>query len=579
MKKKPSLISYFNNLPLDRKLSTITAVAVLIPLVITLLLLGGRIQRMVTAETIRDEQVQTAKAAPVLSGVFNEIIAASRKIKSGELSRGEAASGPVTAVCQYVDLPEDDPFFTRPENKGFAPMNEIKGTYWYGIMRSGRQPALFCPPRYLGVKEREKYADCSYVTNTLISDEEHGAMSSYLVLYFSSETLSNILKDNQTYSGSVSYIANERDEMAASTDPVLSGIYYMDYDSIQNSVMSSNGFLERDVLDETVYVSYFYLAPADWYLVTVTPDTPLKNQAASVMLFITFIYLAATAAALFISITLARSIARRIGSVSRQMSSARSGLPVPIETPHPQDEVGDLVESYNFMVRQINHFIEDQANAAEELRVAEFRSLQAQINPHFLFNTMEMINQLASTGNTQKTNEAITALSRFYRLTLSRKEAMCTIGDEVEHISVYIRIQNMRFDDGIDFVTDIPDELLDYQIPRITLQPIVENSILHGILERPDRRGTIVLTGWIENEDVVLLLSDNGVGMSRERMEQILTGKLADGKGMQIAVINTHRRLQIAYGKNYGLSYSSTPGAGTDVTIRIAAVKAEPSAE
>ena len=99
----------------------------------------------------------------------------------------------------------------------------------------------------------------------------------------------------------------------------------------------------------------------------------------------------------------------------------------------------------------------------------------------------------------------------------------------------------------------------------------MENAILHGILEKPERSGTIVLTGWQEEGDVVLLLSDDGVGMSEERQSQLLTGTLKSGKGAQIAVYNTHRRLQVAYGEQYGLTFRSAPGRGTEVTVRIPA--------
>ena len=132
----------------------------------------------------------------------------------------------------------------------------------------------------------------------------------------------------------------------------------------------------------------------------------------------------------------------------------------------------------------------------------------------------------------------------------------------------------MRYHDSIDLISDIPDELMEYQIPKLTLQPVVENSILHGILEKESKSGTIVLTGWLEDQDVVLLISDDGVGISPEKMPTILsgTGHSRTG-GTNIAIYNTHRRLQILYGPKYGLTYTSKPGQGTEVQIRIPAKK------
>lgn len=224
------------------------------------------------------------------------------------------------------------------------------------------------------------------------------------------------------------------------------------------------------------------------------------------------------------------------------------------------------------MTRVINQLMEDQAKAAEDLRIAEFHSLQSQINPHFLYNTMDMINWLSQQGRSADVTSAIQKLSRFYKLTLSRKKSLSTINDEIEHVSIYVQLQNMRFHDTIDLLIDIPDNLLDYSIPKLTFQPVIENCILHGILEKESKQGTIVLTGWLDEDDIVILISDDGIGMPEEKLENILTGNgSSGGKGSNIAVYNTHRRLQLMYGPEYGLKYSSTYGAGTDVEIRIPA--------
>ena len=130
----------------------------------------------------------------------------------------------------------------------------------------------------------------------------------------------------------------------------------------------------------------------------------------------------------------------------------------------------------------------------------------------------------------------------------------------------------MRYHDSISFVSDIPDELTEYQIPKLTLQPVVENAVLHGILEKSSKSGTIVLTGWMEDSDIVLLVSDDGVGISPDKLATIVSGEgQSSSGGTNIAVYNTHRRLQILYGDQYGLHYSSVPGQGTEVEIRIPA--------
>ena len=176
----------------------------------------------------------------------------------------------------------------------------------------------------------------------------------------------------------------------------------------------------------------------------------------------------------------------------------------------------------------------------------------------------------------EEISHAVQSLSRFYKLTLSRKKGISTIARELEHVTIYVQLQNMRYHDSIELITDIPDELSEYQIPKLTLQPVVENSILHGILEKESKSGTIVITGWMENKDIVLLISDDGVGISPEILSTILSGSgNSQSGGTNIAVYNTHRRLQILYGKDYGLTYSSNPGKGTEVEIRFPAHREE----
>ena len=134
---------------------------------------------------------------------------------------------------------------------------------------------------------------------------------------------------------------------------------------------------------------------------------------------------------------------------------------------------------------------------------------------------MDMINWLSQQGRAQEVTSVIQRLSLFYKLTLSRKQSLSTIADELEHVTIYVELQNMRFHDTIDFIIDIPDTILEYSIPKLTLQPYVENSILHGIMEKEEKVGTIVLTGWMEEDTIVLLISDDGVGIPEEKLKTL----------------------------------------------------------
>lgn len=594
------------NLNLQTKFTIALISIVVLPAFLTVFLFYGKLYNMVVSNTIRQEQDASAKTAPLIERTMDTILATTRNITGQTFfqelfympvsdSAKELASSNhaidfknairrlttdsiVTDVRIYVDFPkeletlDDDP---NTENI-LAPISQAKGTYWYGIFQGNREnQEMFCPSFYLGSQEKKNYGDMAYICPLSLYYHSN-AYKAYLAVYFSDSKLNSILSDNLSLEGSVSYIVNERDAIVATSDQSLSGIYRLDYDTIKESFMSSNNFIERNILDTKVYAGFYSISNTDWFMVTILPAPPLIHESNHLMLQIALLYAGFLVLALIFANVLAHSITGRLSSVIRQMQTVRHGPPTPMESPQAHDEIGDLIDTYNYMTRKMYELMEKQAKAAEDLRIAEFNSLQAQINPHFLYNTMDMINWMALQGQTEEISHAVQSLSRFYKLTLSRKKGISTIARELEHVTIYVQLQNMRYHDSIELITDIPDELSEYQIPKLTLQPVVENSILHGILEKESKSGTIVITGWMENEDIVLLISDDGVGIPPEILSTILSGKgNSQSGGTNIAVYNTHRRLQILYGKDYGLIYSSNPGEGTEVEIRFPAHREE----
>ena len=594
------------NLRLQTKFTIALISIVVLPAFLTVFLFYGKLYNMVVSNTIRQEQDASAKTAPLIERTMDTILATTRNITGQTFfqelfympvsdSAKELASSNhaidfknairrlttdsiVTDVRIYVDFPEeletldDDP---NTENI-LAPISQAKGTYWYGIFQGNREnQEMFCPYFYLGSQEKKNYGDMAYICPLSLYYHSN-AYKAYLAVYFSDSKLNSILSDNLSLEGSVSYIVNERDAIVATSDQSLSGIYRLDYDTIKESFMSSNNFIERNILDTKVYAGFYSISNTDWFMVTILPAPPLIHESNHLMLQIALLYAGFLVLALIFANVLAHSITGRLSSVIRQMQTVRHGPPTPMESPQAHDDIGDLIDTYNYMTRKMYELMEKQAKAAEDLRIAEFNSLQAQINPHFLYNTMDMINWMALQGQTEEISHAVQSLSRFYKLTLSRKKGISTIARELEHVTIYVQLQNMRYHDSIELITDIPDELSEYQIPKLTLQPVVENSILHGILEKESKSGTIVITGWMENEDIVLLISDDGVGIPPEILSTILSGKgNSQSGGTNIAVYNTHRRLQILYGKDYGLIYSSNPGEGTEVEIRFPAHREE----
>ena len=232
------------------------------------------------------------------------------------------------------------------------------------------------------------------------------------------------------------------------------------------------------------------------------------------------------------------------------------------------DEFTEVGYQVNHMLDSIQALNDRNTELLKLNSRIEMDQLTAQMNPHFLYNTMDMINWMALQGQTEEISHAVQSLSRFYKLTLSRKKGISTIARELEHVTIYVQLQNMRYHDSIELITDIPDELSEYQIPKLTLQPVVENSILHNIEHRDYL--SIDISGKLSEDLIILCVKDNGTGMTKEQMEQILKPKTHAEKGYVfsgLGVCNVEERIRLAYGPDYGLEYNSDGYSYTEVTI------------
>lgn len=597
------LKGYYKNLKIQQKLTFSHLIIVLIPMLVIGVFFYTSLYDMIVSNTIRSEQERAAETAPLVEDAVKEIIDVHRSLRGSgfykgltsgkyldnlkELSYGTEAEQfrqdvlkfssmeSISAVRIYVDLDESElPFTAGRKYSTLQPLDNIRSTHWYGIFQCSPAIAnLLCPSFYLGHYEIENYGNLAYVTRDSINNNGE-YIPCYIVTYFSDSYFTKLLQDNITSTENVAYLVNSRDNLVATSNSFLYGTYPFSSDEIRENIMSSNNFITKTVLGKKVYAGFYRIKNTDWYMVAVMPADPIMKKSTHIICNFLLIYIAFLLIAFIIASRLSHSMTRRLSLVVNQMAKVRFEPPVQLKDADSQDEIGELIDTYNYMSRKIQQLMDDQAKAAENLRIAEFDSLQAQINPHFLYNTMDMISWLAQQGKSDEVAEVVRRLSRFYRLTLSRKQELTTIADEAEHVTIYIELQNMRFNNGIDFIMDIPDYLMEYSMPKLIFQPLVENSIIHGIMEKEEKTGSIVLTGWMEDEDIVLLLSDAGVGIDPDILPKFLDGTFHNpqSKGSNVAVYNTHRRLQILYGERYGLSFSSTKGQGTEVQIRIPAI-------
>jgi two-component system sensor histidine kinase YesM len=239
------------------------------------------------------------------------------------------------------------------------------------------------------------------------------------------------------------------------------------------------------------------------------------------------------------------------------------------------DEITELGMSFNIMIGKIRELLDAKMKEQENLQKAELRALQAQINPHFLYNTLDTIIWMAEAQKTDQVIEIVSALSSFFRISLSKGRDWITIGEEIERITSYLTIQRMRYRDIMDFKIEADEDVLNNTILKLILQPLVENALYHGIKNKRCG-GTIIVRAKQKNENEVLLeVEDDGIGFTPEKLAQ-LQAELDDDSGeikleSGFGIGNVNKRIRLYYGKQYGLSVKSEYNTGTCATLVIPA--------
>lgn len=233
-------------------------------------------------------------------------------------------------------------------------------------------------------------------------------------------------------------------------------------------------------------------------------------------------------------------------------------------------EITMLSDSLNTMIDKINELLEQVKKEQIRLRKAEFELLQSQINPHFLYNTLDAIVWLAESGEQKKVVSMVGSLSEFFRTSLNQGKDMISIKEELQHVRSYLEIQQVRYQDILAYEICVPEELFTYLIPKITIQPLVENALYHGIKNKRGL-GKIVVSGKQEESFFLLQVSDNGIGISPKRLTQVRDGiqkKVLTGKDIY-GLYNVNERIRLNFGEEYGITIESVYGEGTVVSIQL----------
>ena len=315
-------------------------------------------------------------------------------------------------------------------------------------------------------------------------------------------------------------------------------------------------------------IFYVPLSLSEWTAIGVVMKQSLRGDSQEILTLFVITVLMTLLLTIFVSGSLAdyelRPI-RRIQTYIKDMENGEFGKPLPSMR---SDEIGSLAENTQEMSEKIGELLETVKTEQKRMRTAEFKALQAQINPHFLYNSLDSINWLVRKGNTEKAIEMISALTTFFRIGLSKGRDIITVREELEHVRSYLVIQKIRYENQFEYSFYVDPETENYFVPKLMLQPLVENALYHGI-KLCDRKCILMIQVLSHGDRIEIEVLDNGAGMDAETLESVR--KAMEHKGENRAnsygVVNVNDRIQILAGQEYGLRLTSEKGVGTSARI------------
>lgn len=338
---------------------------------------------------------------------------------------------------------------------------------------------------------------------------------------------------------------------------------------IQEELLTgSSGFIQEN---HRFYISDRSAVP-EWNVMTVLYESDIGTDWNYIQIIYALVGLVLFATVGIITNRVASGITKPIKQLQTIMQSVEHGEFKLIGSIKGTKEIQALAHDYDIMVTRIRELVSANTLEQELKRKSDLKALQAQINPHFLYNTLDSIIWMGEMGLNREVVRMTSALSKLFRISISKGHEIITIRDEIDHIKSYLTIQEMRYQDKFEYLIDIDPELYNLKILKITLQPIIENAIYHGI-KSCNHKGFIRIKGSIINNKVTITVEDNGSGMDEEKLKGLVesvskdpnANDLSNDYGMGLR--NVHQRLMLYFGLEFGLEFTSQLGNGTKVTV------------
>lgn len=413
-----------------------------------------------------------------------------------------------------------------------------------------------------------------------VVDLDSRTVYGYVMFVIKESNFASIFENNMPQNVESSfYILNEEEIVISSSDKTIitQNIQKIGtFSEAELKVLYEKGSLTKNVGgQEMLYtISQELKDPVQWTVISCQPLDSLLIGQKILNKWILVIGTVACLVALFISYIIARSLSRPIMELASTIHDAAEGNLSQKANRQPAGEIEILYEGFNNLMNAVNRLLRRVYQEQEEKSEYQFHLIQAQIKPHFLYNTLEMIKSLIDLEKGETASQCISAMASFYRLSLNRGNDIISVYDEVKLSQQYMYLQKLRYIEYLDYRFNIPEELTKYQLPKMTLQPILENSIYHGIKEKQEE-GIVEIELTEHGDSLRFVIVDNGIGMTKEMLSHLQqtiksSSDLEESESPKsFGMASVNRRLKLLYGENYSFVIESEYGEFTKVTILI----------
>lgn len=416
---------------------------------------------------------------------------------------------------------------------------------------------------------RESSDDVLSISKAILDDETEEILG-VILIDISLKKFEEIIKGNYIGEKGFFYILDKNQEIVYS--PVNPIIYRIKRDLLNGKSDS----IVKVINNESFKIMYNTSNKTGWKTIGVFSLKDILSDVTEMQKIIIIIIIITLFLAIFSVIIFANSIVRPIKELNGLMKRVELGdLDLQFDEKEFKDEFGQLGHSFNHMIKEIKELIDMVYKEQRSKRKAEIKILQAQIKPHFLYNTLDTIGWMAEDYGAKDIIEVVGALTKVFRIGLNKGREVIKVSEEIEHINSYMIIQKVRYEDKLDYDINYDENLKNVPMLKLTTQPIVENAIYHGIKQKRGK-GNISINFNNIDDNLVIKISDNGAGMDEEKLREINSMLESDNirsvtseSGSGYGIYNVNSRIKLTYGNQYGLKYFSKINNGTMVEITI----------